>query len=1035
MIANRYELTLDGYSSADADLTITVRSAGGDLKGTWQCTSNSIGHFSQYLDTGDPSHPLVLVTGDQIRVTPNAGAPFNVTFPRLTISPDLAASTVSGLAWSGAAITLRIEREGPAGTVYFTQNTLADPDGSYTLSLAGKGGLQQGDQVTVSAADADGNTFVDTIVLPNRIQLYTTDNILDGMTSPNTSIDIAIRDELGRLKHDFQALSDRHGRYRPELKGAFLPGDKLTVSAAGKVTDLTVVPLAIDQLDRDANLVGGAGPAGQTIHIGVNGKDYPAHVDENGRFHLDLSGSEKLTGNQSILIGYQTAPGAVQEAQVFTPYLELDGTSAPIVSGPRGSQMVGVLKTSAGAIRASCQEPMPSGIAVCDLGLIPAAGDVFTWSLLGGTYHLTIPQFTLNLDTAESIASGFAPANTQLSASEFTLTSGSGMVSGSSQGDGSYSFDFSALDPPVPFTHLTSVEVNFTTLKGDLFYLTSQVPGVWANVSDGSVQGTAAPNAPVSLQLKSGSTLAGSAGPASDGHGKFDAPALCQSGSPAALSPGLDLTSDAGGALSIPAITLVYDPATSTISGSAPANTHLFIWQVGSLIDEMYTADVTTDGSGQFSHQFTDLSEYPALYYQVMWQDADGDMLTKILPANPPPAGTLPALLQPPASLRPGDPVTLRWNFNGKDEDTVAVLEYDTVSHACDRLYGLKSNLSGETPTGGLNLTVPLGQTLYAAVKVTHHGLTYWSPEAAIPISTGGPVITDPISGDTSQNNPPILGFARPGAAVTLFESGSMSVLSQGSAGADGGFQLTLAAPLTSGTHHLFVQSAGENSPTVDLQVDPTLPVDPVHIVFSEEAANYHILDSQGLARLGGQIWARPGNILGLRLPVTCPDAAAVSIQFGTQEISLINEGDGVWGGNFSLPPSSFALTAAITCGSAAPLHVLLTQGIIDPDGFIYDRATGQRVSGAKVTLEALGPGLQAYTEWNAAEWDQINPQVSDGDGQYRFFVLPGTYRLVVSAAGYPTVTSGPIQVTAAPVHFNLALAKPMSVFLPVLRR
>lgn len=99
---------------------------------------------------------------------------------------------------------------------------------------------------------------------------------------------------------------------------------------------------------------------------------------------------------------------------------------------------------------------------------------------------------------------------------------------------------------------------------------------------------------------------------------------------------------------------------------------------------------------------------------------------------------------------------------------------------------------------------------------------------------------------------------------------------------------------------------------------------------------------------------------------------------------------------------------------------------LIDPSGYVYDKETGERISGVTVTLEKLEGGNWIF--WDAKPSGQVNPQRADSDGNYGWMVPEGIYRVKASAEGYqPYVTTEdpaikPITIPPARADVNMGL-------------
>ncbi|MBQ8585963.1 MAG: leucine-rich repeat domain-containing protein, partial [Butyricicoccus sp.] len=102
----------------------------------------------------------------------------------------------------------------------------------------------------------------------------------------------------------------------------------------------------------------------------------------------------------------------------------------------------------------------------------------------------------------------------------------------------------------------------------------------------------------------------------------------------------------------------------------------------------------------------------------------------------------------------------------------------------------------------------------------------------------------------------------------------------------------------------------------------------------------------------------------------------------------------------------------------------------IDPSGYVYDASTGDRLPGVTATAYwipndysedffANPPADDVYgTLWDAAEWDQANPLITDAEGRYAWDVPEGWWRVKYEKQGYDTVWSH--WMTVPPVQENV---------------
>ena len=75
---------------------------------------------------------------------------------------------------------------------------------------------------------------------------------------------------------------------------------------------------------------------------------------------------------------------------------------------------------------------------------------------------------------------------------------------------------------------------------------------------------------------------------------------------------------------------------------------------------------------------------------------------------------------------------------------------------------------------------------------------------------------------------------------------------------------------------------------------------------------------------------------------------------------------------------------------------------IIDPSGIVYEGVTSNTVEGATATIyhadDAQGTGA---APWNAADYEQVSPQVTRADGSFQWDVPTGYYQVRVTKDNY----------------------------------
>lgn len=102
--------------------------------------------------------------------------------------------------------------------------------------------------------------------------------------------------------------------------------------------------------------------------------------------------------------------------------------------------------------------------------------------------------------------------------------------------------------------------------------------------------------------------------------------------------------------------------------------------------------------------------------------------------------------------------------------------------------------------------------------------------------------------------------------------------------------------------------------------------------------------------------------------------------------------------------------------------HGMVLGVSIDPYGYIYEEVDGNqlRLSGATVTLYKVINRVVELYEGDSVE----NPQTTNSEGEYSFFVEPGMYQLKVDLRGYKEYTSDEFEVEQNTLNMNIKMTK-----------
>jgi len=152
---------------------------------------------------------------------------------------------------------------------------------------------------------------------------------------------------------------------------------------------------------------------------------------------------------------------------------------------------------------------------------------------------------------------------------------------------------------------------------------------------------------------------------------------------------------------------------------------------------------------------------------------------------------------------------------------------------------------------------------------------------------------------------------------------------------------------------------------------------------------------------------------------------------------------DGIWTADIQTPAvtGEYEIISLINYQdqSIPPKEIRLIT-VIDPEGYVYEKQGNKetRIPNATISLYYLKPQIpnsqlptpnpqitnyDSYELWNAENFDQKNPQITDATGKYSFLVPAGSYYIKAEAAGYHPYQSDIFEVSEAKnVHLELEL-------------
>ena len=102
-----------------------------------------------------------------------------------------------------------------------------------------------------------------------------------------------------------------------------------------------------------------------------------------------------------------------------------------------------------------------------------------------------------------------------------------------------------------------------------------------------------------------------------------------------------------------------------------------------------------------------------------------------------------------------------------------------------------------------------------------------------------------------------------------------------------------------------------------------------------------------------------------------------------------------------------------------------------DPSGFVYEAVPTNRIEGVKATLYYSEYEDGAYpTPWDAAEFGQINPQITDESGLYAWDVPQGFWKVIFEKEGYETTETEWLPVPPPQLEVNIPMSQAVAPYV-----
>jgi hypothetical protein len=872
---------------------------------------------------------------------------------------------------------------------------------------------------------------------------------------PNEAINATLRNALGAIKGSASGTAGSNGLVYLTLYDSannfvsVAANDVVEVTFANGTTH-TVNAVNIEYIiDREARTVSGYGPPNSSFRLVYGWGSSAANVtsDATGYFSHTFGW---LTGGYSMQVYFRNLQGNDVVFFSSVPQFTVTPENRYLYGyGPVQSPVVATLKDTYGNVKDTASTMTSSwGYYWLYFTANVDVGDVVVVNVGPLQYEQTIVGLTIAADTTNNIVYGTAPPNGWLnvwarnSFGPYQLNNYRGFYADSG---GNYAAAFSQVRGG------DYLEVMYWEGHNDRVRLYRYAPYVYINHVTNRVSGntTAGAGGAITIRDSSNNVKASTTINASTPYGFFS-----YTPDNVNIVPG-DSVSVQAGVLNqtspvIP-MSASLNVATNTVTGTSIPNSQIGVealrwqgsWYSSWTPNGSLSGFADTASNGSFSMDFSaiadlQLGDYLALYYIG---DNDTHYNASFYTTNP----TI-SVDDYPTAVQPNTMVEVQSALaNGVNPQSVYI-RWDTQSRADTNAYRYWSNWQqGVIGNNLLSFRAPSGGTIYFKAYAFVDGQAVWSSEehTIIVDGTAATTITGPVSGTTNQTAPQIRGVSAPNATITLYRNGAQLMTTTASDTGHFTFDTT-AMPFSPGTYSLHAVATvngnpGPTSNTVHLTVDPTLQVDPVNILLTARGVTQHLRDDSGYANLGGRIWTRTGDVVGVSIPISDTNVYEADLYVGgVFASSMLNSGNDVYIGTYTPPTSGeYALSLKFRSGGpTGPVYTIeILTGLIDPDGYVYDADLGfdHRIAGATVTCYELVDG--EWVVWNAAAWDQINPQTVGADGYYAFFTLPGDYKVKVSAPGYWDYESPVLTVVDAPVRHDVPLKKIRELYLPVIVR
>lgn len=169
-----------------------------------------------------------------------------------------------------------------------------------------------------------------------------------------------------------------------------------------------------------------------------------------------------------------------------------------------------------------------------------------------------------------------------------------------------------------------------------------------------------------------------------------------------------------------------------------------------------------------------------------------------------------------------------------------------------------------------------------------------------------------------------------------------------------------------------------------------------------------------------------PGVSLNLNIGKTNKEVSKIEAKLGEEDIQFDPGLTGEFVAKITSPrqPGKYEVKVKIFYKDGTTEEKII-EVLVDPYGYVYEdgKKGEQRLSNVEVTCyQKEGDN---WKQWDAKKYNQINPQLTEDNGEYSFMVPEGIYYIEAKKEGYEVFKSNDLKVEKnKPVNLNIKLTK-----------